>query len=266
VQNPVSLCTFSLNPVSDQNVPADGQRRAVRLSAVSGTNCAWTASSSATWAQVYPLAGVLSAPASTEVEYNVFSNFGTTKREARLVIGGLPLSVAQNGNPSSSNERFVRLLYDKFLGRAADPAGLAVQLASLEKGTPRAAMAENFYNSDEFNQGRRFIKGLYIGLLDRGSEYDGWLFQSGALARGVVNQLSLVSNFLTGLESELKFGKLQYGAPHTRAFILRLYRYILLRVPSEEELNAQISAARLAGKFETTEKHANRLLRRASRA
>jgi hypothetical protein len=98
----------------------------------------------------------------------------------------------------------------------------------------------NFMNSAEFNNGGRFIAGLYVGLLDRNAEYGGWLFQRNALSTGIVNPFQLVANFLSSAEWQLKF-----GTPTNQEFVRQLYRYVLLREASQSEINLQTAA--LAG-------------------
>jgi hypothetical protein len=176
---------------------------------------------------VYPLNGTISGP----IEYNVFPNFGTATRSATLNIAGRPFTVTQTGSAFTSDQRFVRLAYFFFLGRLPSPSELALQVAALQAGTTRAQFILNFFNSEEFNLGGRFIAGLYVGLLDRDAEYSGWLFQRDALARGLVSQTPLVSNFLNSTEYGLKF-----GAPSPSHFVTLLYRYVLLREPGASEV------------------------------
>jgi hypothetical protein len=69
------------------------------------------------------------------------------------------------------------------------------------------------------------------------------LFQRGALTRSIVTQDSLVSNFLTSAEYILKFGQHKFEPPHTAEYVIRLYRYILRRLPSDKEVEDQIKGA-----------------------
>jgi hypothetical protein len=92
----------------------------------------------------------------------------------------------------------------------------------------------SFLGSQEFNQGGRFIAGLYVGLLSRDAEYSGWLFQRNAMSTGVVSPAELVTNFLGADEYRLKF-----GTPDKIEFTKLLYRNILLREPSPSETSFQ---------------------------
>jgi hypothetical protein len=89
--------------------------------------------------------------------------------------------------------------------------------------------------SNEFNLSRRFIAGLYVGLLVRDAEFRGWQFQRGALSSGGVSQDALVTNFLASSEYNRKF-------PNTsnEEFIRLLYRYVLRREASQTEVAAWV--------------------------
>jgi len=108
-----------------------------------------------------------------------------------------------------------------------------------------------FLNSDEFDLKSRYIAGLYVGLLARDAEYNGFAFQRDALITGIASAPQLVSNFLTSQEYALRF-----GLPNNGDFVRLLYANILLRTPSEAEvighaanLTAGQSRAQLASNF-----------------
>jgi Domain of unknown function (DUF4214) len=113
-----------------------------------------------------------------------------------------------------------------------------LQVAALQTGTPRAQIILNFFNAEEFNQGGRFVAGLYVGLLDRDAEYGGWLFQRDALTKGIVGQTSQVANFLDSAEYKLKFGTV--SAPQ---FVTLLYRHVLLREPGGNEVAFHVATS-----------------------
>ena len=54
-------------------------------------------------------------------------------------------------NRRLGNGTFVDVLYQTFLGRAADPAGRADWVRQLNAGADRHAIMAGFYNSAEFN-------------------------------------------------------------------------------------------------------------------
>ena len=71
------------------------------------------------------------------------------------------------------------------------------------------------------------------------------------MATGLVNQLQLVSNFIVSAEFVLKFGNL-----NNQDFARLMYRNVLLREPSQQEVNFQagalasgITRAQLASNF-----------------
>jgi len=77
------------------------------------------------------------------------------------------------GDSSTRNERYVKLLYSASSVGCRAPARSAFQIQS---GLGREQLALNFF-SQEFNAVGRFVPELYTGILNRGAEYDGWLFQ-----------------------------------------------------------------------------------------
>jgi uncharacterized repeat protein (TIGR01451 family) len=229
-QGPGTGCANVLAVNADVLGPA-GAKKKVQLT-VTGTICSWTASSPVPWIQVYPLSGTTS----TQVEYNVFPNFGVLQRTGTILIGGQPLVVTQVGAAGTNDERFVQLVYFNFLGRLPTPIELAAQVAVLQAGTPRGQFIQSFFNTEEFNLGGRFIAGLYVGLLDRDAEYSGWLFQRDALARGL-RQSQFVTNFINSAEFKL------FGNMTASQFVIRLYRSILLREPGATEVTFHVSTS-----------------------
>lgn len=179
---------------------------------------------------MYPLTGTGSQAASL----TIFPNFSTAFRNATVTVGGLSYSVSQAAATGNFNQRFVGQIYFNILGRIPSAPEVQFQVSALDSGLSRADLFMNFYNSLEFNNGGRFVSGLYVGLLDRDAEYGGWLFQRNALATSVVSQSNLVTNFLGAAEYSLKF-----GSPTLSEFVRLLYRYVLLREASEAEVTFQ---------------------------
>jgi hypothetical protein len=200
----------------------------------SEANCAWKALSNRPWLQVYPLSG--NGPSA--VEYTVFPNFTTTQRFGTINVAGKEFTVTQAQNPENQNRRLIGKLYFNYLGRIGGIDEIQFQITEgLNKGVPPAKIVENFFRTAEFDLGGRFIAGLYVGLLNRVPEYSGWLFQRNALAAGRVNQRDLVANFLDSGEFALKYGTLD-----NPALVRLLYRQVLLREPSQDEIAFQVQA------------------------
>ena len=191
--------------------------------------CAWTAFSSQPWLEIFPLNGT--GPGT--ISWTAYPNFGTTARTATATVGDKTFTVTQAANAGSSLQRFVRLLYFSFLGRGASDAEVAGQVNS---GLSRTQLAINFLNSAEFNLGGRFTAGLYVGIIERDAEFTGWQFQRQALARGIVNQDQLVSNFINSAEFTLK-----YGSISNADFVRLMYQNILLRPAAQAEVNAWLN-------------------------
>jgi hypothetical protein len=197
------------------------------------TTCPWTATSEVAWIQPYPL----SAVGTSELQLRIQPNFSSGNRGGVLKVNGQNFTVMQPSSGLTLRQRFVHLLYFSFLGRVASAAEVAFQTSALDQGFQDGELIGNFFASEEFNLGGRFIAGLYVGILDRDAEYGGWLFQRNALATGSVSPGQLVTNFLGSAEWQLKF-----GSPTDADFVRLLYRKILLREPSVGEVAFQSNA------------------------
>jgi hypothetical protein len=202
-----------------------GQTNAT-FNVTTAAGCNWTASSNASWLEIFPLSGTGSA----SIQWTAYPNFGTQQRTAVATVGGRTFTVTQTASPEALLRRFIRLLYFSFLARAASDTEVTNWVNS---GQTRAQIATSFLNSQEFNLGGRFTAGLYIGIIDRDAEFTGWQFQRQALARSIVNHDQLVSNFLNSAEFDLKFGALTNAQ-----FIALMYENILLRPAGQSEINA----------------------------
>lgn len=225
------LCVYTL---SSTTVATPSTGLAVQASiTVQGTNCTWSASSNAPWAQVFPLSGT----GSKTLYLTIFPNFTTKSRTAAITVAGQAISLSQAGNAASAGERFVRLLYFNHFGR--QPSSEEVN-GHISSGLPRGRLAINFMSSLEFATGGRYVAGLYKGILSRDPEFSGWLFQRNAMVTGAIAPLTLVSSFLGSEEFRVK-----YGSPSNAEFVRILYRNILLREPSQQEVDFQAGA--LAG-------------------
>ncbi len=223
-------CAFTLSAAS-VTAPASGLKGSVTLNA-STPNCTWTGVSNRSWAELYPLSGT----GTTAVSYTIYPNFGTSQRTATFNLGGRTFTVTQAAGIGTANERFVAQMYFNFFGRLASSSEMGFHVGTLNS-ISRAGLIMNFMNSDEFNNGGRFIAGLYVGLLARNAEYGGWLFQRNALSTSVVNPFQLVTNFVDGAEWKLRF-----GTPNNQEFVRLLYRYVLLREASQHEVDLQVGA------------------------
>lgn len=223
-------CAYTLTP-SAATVGAAGVRTTFALTA-SGSNCAWTASSNASWAQMFPPSGAGSAT----IYYRVFPNVQTAGRSAVLTVGGQPFLIQQSGNTGTRMQRLVQLAYFSFLGRVPSAPELDFHVNS---GLPERTMLRNFWNSDEFAFGGRMVAALYVGLLERDPEYSGWQFQRLALSGGEAGQVTLTDNFLQSAEFTARNGALD-----NTAYVNFLYTRALGRTPSPGEAAGQLAALR----------------------
>jgi hypothetical protein len=219
-------------------VPAQGQ---VLKLTVSAASCTWSASSNATWAQIYPLSGTGNA----DFDATVFPNFSTRSRTAQVVVAGRTVTIDQQPSTGTADQRFVDLLYFSFLGRMPTTPERELQVTQgLKPPATRTDLTMNFYNTEEFNLGGRFTAGLYVGVLARDAEFSGWLFQRNALKNGGITQLQLVTNFLNSLEFQQKYPNLT-----DTDFVRLMYRNILGREAGTGELNSQVAALPSVGRI-----------------
>lgn len=93
-----------------------------------------------------------------------------------------------------------------------------------------------FLTSTEFHETARFAAGLYIGLLDRDPEVEGWRFQRDSMRAGIVDGVTIVAAFLNSPEYRAR-----WGTPSDSEFIRLLYRYILLREATEPEVAGHVA-------------------------
>jgi len=222
-------CNFSLSPSAITTSATGGIYNATLT--LTGTQCRWAVQQPPS---VTANPGEGNAPGTFSQSFTVYPNFSTQARTLSVYVGTATMTIGQSGNSLTSNERFVQLVYFAFLGRLPTAAELAAQSASLNTGTSRADMVVNFFGSQEFNVKGRFVAGLYVGLLNRDAEFNGWIFQRGALLSGVVSSPGLVTNFINGLEFQL-----QNGALSNENYVRVLYRQVLLREPSATEVSGQ---------------------------
>ena len=198
----ISGCIFSLSPVGAAAAPSGS---AAMFSVIAPTpSCEWSASSSTTWAQGFPIRGSGSAT----LNYTVYPNYGTMQRRAVITAGGQVFTISQPGSVGPYDSRFVAQMYFNFFGRNPSASEVAFHVGALNSGLAQPDFVMRFLNSPEFNNGGRYVAGVYVGILDRNAEYSGWLFQRNALARGLVTHLQLVSNFIVSAEFTAKFGNL----------------------------------------------------------
>jgi glucose/arabinose dehydrogenase len=196
--------------------------------------CSWSARSDVSWLQVYPLSGT----GARLLDYTVYPNFSTQARTGTITVGDKTVTVVQPGSTNTYNQRLVQRMYFGALGRLPSPAELAVQVDALLR-SGRSPLFLNFFNSLEFNLGGRYAAALYIALLDRDAEYSGWLFQRNALATGITNPLVLAETFLSSEEFRLKFGTFD-----DEGLVRFLYRFILLREASQQEVSFHVAGLR----------------------
>lgn len=76
----------------------------------------------------------------------------------------------------STNSGFVQLIYQRVLGRPADPSGLAYWTSLLSTGTPRSRLITALVTSPEVAQ--RAVDGAYVSVLGRHSDSAGLVYWS----------------------------------------------------------------------------------------
>ncbi|MBC7926056.1 MAG: DUF4214 domain-containing protein [Bryobacteraceae bacterium] len=164
------------------------------------------------------------------VQYSGFGQYGPSSGLAVVTTSAATPSV----NPSA-DLKFVTFVYTSTLGRnpSAEESSAGLNKIAL---SGRSAVVTSLYNSPEFNRVSRFAAGLYIGILNRDAETQGWLWQRAALVGGAPPDL-VVRNFLESAEFVLKNGQLQ-----NTDFVRLLYRQVLLREAAPSEVLFQTGA------------------------
>lgn len=208
------------------------------LNVTAPANCSWSVFNSLPagvqqMIQGFPETGT----GNGQVFYTIYPNFRNLVRTGTLNVGGNPVTVNQSPDPNTTVARYIRLLYFTFLGRLPGADEIAGQSPFAQTSADRATLANFLLSTAEFNGKSRFVAGLYVGLLSRDAEFAGFLFQRNALTSGGVSAQQLVSNFLNSAEYQLRF-----GSPDNAEFVRLLYRNILLREASPDEVAFQANA------------------------
>lgn len=227
-QSAAEGCSFTLTSSSSFVQARPSSPIAVQIEA-SGPSCQWWATSTESWAQVFPLSGT----GNSSVTVNVFPNFRSLYRSALVVIGGASINIQQNYDyASTAEERFVGSMYFASFGRTGSQTEI---MGHVNSGRTDAEIVTTFLNSPEFIDGAKFVAGLYVGLLGRDAEYGGWMFQRDAMARGGATPHGLVSNFINSAEFKLKNPNIT-----DPDFVRLLYRQIMGREASQTEVDFQV--------------------------
>jgi len=161
-------------------------------------------------------------------------NFTPQVRYGQLAATEGALRITQAANPRPQDERSVQSLYYGYLGRLPGEFEISLQSSAVRAGTD---LASALLQSPEFEATGKFVAGAYLGLFDRVPEYDGWRFQLDALAGGQATQRQFLGRLLTSPEWRQRHPNLDQTA-----FVQLLYRNLLRREPSPEELALQVKA------------------------
>ncbi len=111
-----------------------------------------------------------------------------------------------------SNGDFVNLIYQNILGRAPDQGGYNFWMDKLDRGQmTRGQVMIGFSESEEYRQKSNseiFVTMIYMGMLRRGPEEDGFNFWVNAMDLNVGNpeiELLLINGFLNSAEYANRF-------------------------------------------------------------
>jgi len=238
----LSGCTVSPDLSGVGIAPALGKAYPVTFTA-SGVGCSnWPAKSDTSWIELSPEYGGSGASKFTVTAY---PNFGTASRTGTFKANGQTFTLTQAGSTEPETARFVHLAYFGAMGRLPTPDEIAVWTGEIARGVSRASVIQTLFNSGEFNTGSRFVAGLYVGLLDRDPEYSGWRFQRQALRDKIVDQTTIVQAFLTSAEFVNRWGNTTPAE-----FVRQMYKYVLLREASDDEVAFQVQALGAAAVYD----------------
>ena len=111
-----------------------------------------------------------------------------------------------------SNGEFVNLIYQNILGRAPEPDGYNFWKGKLDSDqSTRGQVMIGFSESEEYRQmmnSEVFVTMIYMGMLRRGPEEDGFNFWVNAMDLNVGNpaiELDLINGFLSSPEYANRF-------------------------------------------------------------
>lgn len=207
----------------------------------------------------YKLTG--SGPAAGPQSHEIFAfqvsdgRGGTVSAHLDLtILGAASANAAQFGSfvyDATSTGGKVYAVYDAFLGRAADPLGLAAWTKALDQGLAIKDLAQGFLTSPE-GQARAgalgnsaFVEQLYSATLHRPSDPAGLQGWTDALTQGstradVALGFALSAEHLSNLKATFDAGVFVPDASAAEA--ARLYYGILGRAPDADGLAAATSA------------------------
>ena len=118
-----------------------------------------------------------------------------------------------------------------FLGRPADPAGLAFWVNLIDTNVQtRAQVAVSFFNSAEFKDAGLYITNAYTAILNRDPDFVGWSFWFTQIRNGQP-KISVVNSFITSPEFVLTYGSL-----NNTQFVQLVYQNVLGRQPDSTGL------------------------------
>ena len=153
---------------------------------------------------------------------------------------GVPdcVDVTEGLNPSlkdndvfGNSRLFAMQQYRDFLSREGDAAGIHGWTDAIQTGTARAAVAENFFNSAEFQGVIAPVARLYFAYFLRIPDYGGLTFWINFYRAG--NALAAVSQaFATSAEFTNRYGSL-----NNTQFVNLVYQNVLGRAPDTAGLN-----------------------------
>ena len=154
-------------------------------------------------------------------------NFGL--QQASTVVP-VPVVAAPFGPAPAAdlNTAIVRGLYHEILGRAADPAGLAAWVSSLNsRALTVAQVAASFYRSAEYDT--RVVESYYSTFLGRASDPSGLSYWVSEMQAGMT-EVQVVSAFIAAEDGLVE--------PSDSAFVESLYSEILGRSAASSEVSA----------------------------
>jgi hypothetical protein len=125
----------------------------------------------------------------------------------------------------ASSRLFVMQQYRDFLGREADPGGIAYWGDQINAGVPRPAVIESFLGSGEFQGTIAPVTRLYFAYFLRIPDYGGLTYWIGQFRGGM--SLEAISDYFA-LSGEFAG---RYGALDNAQFVDRVYQNVLGRAP-----------------------------------
>jgi hypothetical protein len=238
INQSASTCTYSLSATSATNRPREGGPLTVDI--ITSPGCGWNARANGPWIRIPGAQAYTGLVGTGPATLNMFV-LGNPERAARgasVTIAGINFSVTQlTGSPVLASTAFVQNLYWDLLGRAPETGGLGYWVNQLETGaSTRSQVAGAYFNAPEFADSAQFAINLYLGILGRDPDFDGYLYWLGQVRSGAT-RLAMVTTLAAAPEVAAIYDPLTLPQ-----FVDKIYMNLLGRGAAPAEIDFWVAS------------------------